>query len=465
MKKQLSEQQRLFLSAAALFLGQAMYMYYVGARAVSLLSILEGFGAEDYYSLTIVLGSMSMSIMLPLGGKLGDMFGRKLLFAIGMVGFLISELILGAAQAYWQIALGIVLCGAAYGLSWVQNAALIVDIYPAKTQPKILGGVFVATSVGSLLGPIVGGWCVEYLSWRAIFFFMLPLTALGTLCTFVGMPKGQIAGRKAKIDWAGTAFLTVATMALLYLLSMGGKQFPWLSLKALALLLVSAVSLVFLIRAEQKAVAPIVPLHLFRNKLFQLGLAIALVSAVSTCCINYLPSLYQQVMGMSPTLSGVAVAPRQIGTILASLALGQYLGRTGNYKGPSLFNAAVFILSMGLMLLFGASTPFLLVCVAEFIYGIANSTGNMLPRSLGQTGFKAKDLGMGLAFITFVGTIGSSVGTALVGCALNIAQMAGVARPLQVGLKVILGLVFLSGFGLIPLALKFDWTSLSRNKR
>ena len=188
MKKQLSEQQRRILSAVALFLGQAMYMYYVGARAMSLLSILEGFSAGDYYSLTIVLGSMAMSIMLPLGGKLGDMFGRKKLFAIGMVGFLLSELILGAAQGYWQIALGIVLCGAAYGLSWVQNAALIVDIYPKETQSKILGGVFVATSIGSLLGPIVGGWCVEHLSWRAIFFFMLPLTALGTLCTFWGMP-------------------------------------------------------------------------------------------------------------------------------------------------------------------------------------------------------------------------------------------------------------------------------------
>ena len=254
-------------------------------------------------------------------------------------------------------------------------------------------------------------------------------------------------------------------MALLYLLSMGGKQFPWLSLRALVLLVVSAVSLYLLIRVEKKAAAPIVPLHLFKDKLFQLGLAIALVSAISTCCINYLPSLYQQVMGMSPTLSGVVVAPRQIGTILTSLALGQYLGRTGNYKGPSLFNAAVFILSMGLMLLFGASTPFLLVCVAEFIYGIANSTGNMLPRSLGQTGFRAADLGMGLAFITFVGTIGSSVGTALVGCALNIAQMAGAVQPLQVGLKVILGLVFLSGFGLVPMALKFDWASLTRDKR
>ena len=467
MKKTLSKKQRLLLSAAALFLGQVMYMYYVGARAVSLRTILEGFGAADYYSLTIVLGSMAMSIMLPLGGKLGDMFGRKKLFAIGMVGFLLSELILAAAQRYWQIALGIVLCGAAYGLSWVQNAALIVDIYPQESQPKILGGVFVATSVGSLLGPIVGGWCVEYLSWRAIFWFMLPLTALGTLCTFVGMPQSRVTTEKARIDWGGTFLLTVATMALLYLLSMGGKQFPWLSLTTLLLLAVFVVSFVLLLRFEKAAYAPIVPLHLFKDKIFQLGLAIALVSAVSTCCINYLPSFYQQIMGMGPTLSGVAVAPRQIGTIITSLALGQYLSRTQQYKGPNLFNAAVFILSMGLMLLFGQRTGFFLVCAAEFIYGCASSTGNMLPRSIGQTGFKAEDLGMGLAFITFVGTIGSSVGTAMVGCAINVAQSAGAAQPLETGLKVILGLVFLSAFALVPMALKFNWASLSDagNKR
>lgn len=465
MNQSFSENQKRFLSAAALFLGQALYMYYVGARAVSLLSILESFHAAEYYSLTIVLGSMSMSVMLPLGGKLGDMFGRKKLFAIGMIGFLLGELVFGTAQRYWQLVLGIVLCGSAYGLAWVQNAALIVDIYPRETQPKILGGVFVATSVGSLLGPIVGGWCVEYLSWRAIFSFMMPFTALGTFCTLWGMPKGQIVSKDAKIDWAGTALLTVATMALLYLLSMGGKQFPWLSLKTLALLVVSAVSLIPLIRTEKKAAAPIVPLHLFGNRIFQLGLAIALVSAVSTCCINYLPSFYQQIMGMGPTLSGVAVAPRQIGTILTSLALGQYLSRTGNYKRPSLFNAAVFILSIGLMLLFGAGTPFFIVCLAEFFYGIANSTGNMLPRSLGQTGFRAEDLGMGLAFITFVGTIGSSVGTALVGCALNVAQNVGAVQPLQVGLKVVLGLVFLSAFGLVPAVLKFDWSGLSDGGR
>ena len=462
MKRKLTQKQQLFLSAVALFFGQAMYMYYVGARAVSLRTILEGFGAADYYSLTLVLGSMAMSIMLPLGGKLGDMFGRKKLFAVGMVGFLLSELILALAQRYWQVALGIVLCGAAYGLSWVQNAALIVDIYPEGSQPKILGGVFVATSVGSLLGPIVGGWCVEYLSWRAIFWFMLPLTAVGTICTLWGMPKGKTVSRKAKIDWGGTILLTVATMALLYLLSMGGKQFPWLSLTTFALLAVFAVSFVLLLRFESAAYSPIVPLHLFRDKLFQLGLAIALVSAVSTCCINYLPSFYQQIMGMTPTLSGVAVAPRQIGTIITSLALGQYLGRTREYKKPSLFNAAVFILSMGLVLLFSRSTAFLIVCTAEFIYGCASSTGNMLPRSLGQTGFKAEDLGMGLAFITFVGTLGSSLGTALVGCAVNVAESAGAAQPLQVGLKVILGLVFLSGFALVPMALRFNWASLSK---
>ena len=461
MKRKLTQKQQLLLSAAALFLGQVMYMYYVGARAVSLRTILEGFGAADFYSLTIVLGSMSMSIMLPLGGKLGDMFGRKKLFAIGMVGFLLSEVILAASQHYWQVVLGIVLCGGAYGLSWVQNAALIVDIYPKASQPRILGGVFVATSVGSLLGPIVGGWCVEYLSWRAIFWLMLPLTALGTLCTFLGMPKGQTGTRKAKIDWIGTFLLTVATMALLYVLSMGGKQFPWLSLTTLILLAVCGVSLFLLIRFEKRAPAPIVPLHLFKDKLFQLGLAIALISAISTCCINYLPSFYQQIMGMSPTLSGVAVAPRQIGTIITSLALGQYLGRTREYKKPSLFNAAVFILSMGLMLLFVQKTAFLLVCAAEFIYGCASSTGNMLPRSLGQTGFKAEDLGMGLAFITFVGTIGSSVGTAMVGCAVNVAEMMGAVQPLQTGLKVILGLVFLSAFALIPMAMKFDWATLS----
>ena len=461
MPKKLTHKQQLFLSAAALFLGQVMYMYYVGARAVSLRTILVGFGAADFYSLTIVLGSMSMSVMLPLGGKLGDMFGRKKLFAVGMVGFLLSELILAVAQAYWQVALGIVLCGGAYGLSWVQNAALIVDIYPQDAQPKILGGVFVATSVGSLLGPIVGGWCVEYLSWRAIFWFMLPLTALGTLCTFFGMPKGQTATERARIDWGGTILLTVATMALLYLLSMGGKQFPWVSWTTLLLVTVTAVGLFLLIQFEKKAAAPIVPLHLFRDKLFQLALCIALVSAISTCCINYLPSFYQQIMGMSPTLSGVVVAPRQIGTIITSLALGQYLGRTREYKKPSLFNAAVFIVSMGLMLLFSNRTVFLIVCAAEFIYGCASSTGNMLPRSLGQTGFRAKDLGMGLAFITFVGTIGSSVGTAMVGCAVNVAESVGAAQPLQAGLKAILALVFLAGFALIPMALKFDWACLS----
>ena len=459
--KKITQKQQLFLSAVALFLGQAMYMYYVGARAVSLRTILEGFGASDYYSLTIIMGSMSMSIMLPLGGKLGDLFGRKKIFAIGMIGFLAGEVILAAAGQYWHIALGIVLCGIAYGLAWVQNAALIVDIYPKESQPKILGGVFVATSVGSLLGPIVGGWCEEYLSWRAIFWLMLPLTVLGTVCTFLGMPKGKAAGKGVKIDWAGTAFLTVATMALLYLLSMGGKQFPWLSLPALSLLAVAVVFLILLLQAENKAASPIVPVHLFRDKIFQLALVIALVSAVSTCGINYLPSFYQQILGMSPTLSGVAVAPRQIGTIITSLALGQYLSRTREYKRPTLLNAGLIIIAMGLMLLFKRSIPFLIVCAAEFLYGCSSSTGNILPRSVGQTGFKAEDLGMGLAFIAFVGTIGSSVGTALVGCAVNIAESAGAAEPLRIGMQAIFALIFLAGFALIPLALRFNWKSLS----
>lgn len=252
---------------------------------------------------------------------------------------------------------------------------------------------------------------MEYLSWRAIFWVMLPLTALGTLCTFLGMPEGRGTRQKAKIDWAGTLLLTAATMALLYLLSMGGKQFPWLSLTTLLLAAASAVCLCLLLAVEKRAAAPIVPLHLFREDVFLLGLAIVLVAAVSTCVINYLPSFYQQIMGMSPTLSGVAVAPRQIATILTSLALGRYLGRTRAYKKPSLLNAGLFILSMGLMILFSRSTPFWIVCLAESLYGCANSTGNMLPRSIGQTGFRAEDLGMGLAFITFVGTIGSSVGT------------------------------------------------------
>ena len=452
--KQQKFDPRLIAATAAVFLGQSLYMFYVTARSVVLPTVLTELNGMSFYSITVILGSMMMAVSTPVAGKLGDMFGRKRVFNLGFITYAAALVLCAAAPNVYLLMLGIALSGMSYGLVYAEITALLVDIYPPDQSPKILGYTMVASSVAQLLGPVVGGLCVDYVSWRLVFLLMIPFSLLAAFCGHFGIPEGAPAPAGQRVDYAGTFLFAAAVMPFLFLLTSGGSRFAWLSPATAILAGVSLTALLLMLAAERRAENPVMPLPLLKKPIYLLALAVTLCGGLCYSCINYLPVYYQQVRGMSSTLSGLVVAPRQAGMMISSVLIGSYLSRHKNFKVATAVPVAMFAVAIGLMSRFNAVTVLVLIVAAELLFGLADGAIMVSPNAMGQHYLSHEQLGSGLSFISFVSTFGNSLGAAVIGCIVNQIQQGG---TLQQALNTAFTAVFFVLAAVLVLLLVFPW--------
>jgi len=429
------ERRTTLAALMIVFLLSALDQTIVSTAMPRIISELNGLNLYSWVTTAYLLTS---TVMVPIWGKLGDIFGRKPVLITGITIFLAGSWLSGLAGEFGAV-LGVpgmvqlivfrALQGIGGGALFTTAFAIIADLYPPRERGKfagIFGSVF---GLASVLGPIIGGYFTDHgtvqigthtvAGWRWVFYVNLPLSLLSLFMVIVKMPPLEHR-RAGKIDVLGAALLICAFVPLLLVLSLGGHNFAWTSPQSLLLFAVAIVSLVAFVIAETKVSNPILPMHLFQNKVFTTAnLAGFLISMAFMGVVMFLPLFLQLGRGVPATISGMTMLPLMAGLIAGSTIAGQMVTKTGKYK-PFMIGGATILL-VGVFLLHDLSKiqSLSLLCVLLAFVGLGLGPGQSLFNIATQNAVDPRDLGVATSSNQFFRQIGSTVGAALAGTLLT----------------------------------------------
>jgi EmrB/QacA subfamily drug resistance transporter len=378
---------------------------------------LQGFSLFAWVTTAYLLTSTAS---IPIAGKFGDMFGRKLVLISAIIIFLIGSMLSGAAPSMiWLVIFrGIqgIGAGALMGNAFAQIAELFPD---SAKRARWQGFITACFGASSMLGPTLGGFITDNLSWRWVFYVNLPVGALAILSLVFNLPNANATGRR-RIDWWGAFTITGAVVTLLLALTWGGQKPPtgysWVSPQILGLIGASILLTGLFIFIERRVEEPIVPLQLFTLPTLRVVVIISLgVGGLMLGTTLFIPLFVQVVLGQSASSSGAITTPLALAQISASILTTQFIGRIGNLKMPLVMGGILSVTGVGLLFTLGVNSPTWQVTMCMIVIGLG--LGPLMPGTtiLVQESIPRKNLGVGISSMQFFRAIGSTLGVALIG--------------------------------------------------
>lgn len=359
---------------------------------------------------------LAATIMMPVYGKLGDLFGRKSLFIFAISVFMVGSIVGGLSQGMPELIAGRAIQGLGGGGLMILAQAIIADVVPARERGKymgIMGGVFALSSVA---GPLLGGYFTESLTWRWCFWINIPLgiAAIISAVMFLHLPK-RTQG-KPKIDVAGMMTLAVASAAIVLATSLGGNTYDWSSPQILGLWTLGAFAAVAFVLIERTAAEPVMPLYLFKKRNFSLTTGAGLITGIAMFgALAYMPTYLQMVTGVTATQAGLLMIPMMAAMLITSIGSGQFVTKTGTYKFLPVVGS-VFI-ALGLFLL-STMTPDMALwvrCAYLAVMGLGLGLTMQILVLIVQNTFPITAVGTATASNNYFRQIGASIGSAAVG--------------------------------------------------
>ncbi len=405
----------VLLSIGALLLGLLLAALDQTIVATALPTIVSDLGGLDHLSWVVTAYLLASTAATPLWGKLGDQYGRKRLFQLAIVIFLVGSALCGAAQDMPQLIGFRALQGLGGGGLIVLSMAIVGDLVPPRERGRyqgLFGAVFGATSV---LGPLLGGLLTEHWSWRWVFYINVPvgIVALAVIAAVLHIPR---RATKHVIDYPGTFLIASVATCLVLVASLGGTTWAWASPQIIGLAVLGAVLLVAFVAVERRAAEPVLPLKLFRVRTFTLSAVISFIVGFAMFgALTYLPTFLQVVHGISPTMSGVHMLPMVAGMLLSSTGSGQIVSRTGRWKVFPVVGTAVTALGLLLLHQLDAYSSTALMSVYFFVFGAGLGLVMQVLVLIVQNAVSYEDLGVATAGATFFRSIGASFGVAVFG--------------------------------------------------
>jgi EmrB/QacA subfamily drug resistance transporter len=421
---QVGQNQRVRLIFGALLLVLLLASLDQTIVSTALPTIVGDLGGVSDLSWVVTAYLLSSTVAGPVYGKLGDQYGRKIVLQVAIVIFLVGSALCGISQNMTELIVFRGIQGLGGGGLFVITIAVVGDIFPPRERGRYqgyFGGVF---GVSTVLGPLLGGFFVDNLSWRWIFYVNLPigLIALAVIATAFQPRTDHV---KHTIDYLGSALLAGGLSAIVLYTSLGGTTYSWTSPWMLALIVGGALLLVAFVFAESRAAEPILPLELFRNRVFSVTSAVGFIVGLALFgAITYLPLYLQDVRGHSPTTSGLLILPLMVGLLTASIGSGQLITRFGRYKPFPVAGTAIMVVGLLLLSRLQVDTP--TVVTGAYMLVLGFGLGNVIQVLVlaAQNAVDYKYLGVASSGSTLFRQIGGSIGVSVFG-AIFANQLAG----------------------------------------
>lgn len=388
--------------------------------------IVEELNGVVHLSWVFTAYMLASTITVPVFGKLSDQMGRRGMYLLAIIVFLLGSILSGMALSMGQLILFRGIQGIGGGAMMVSAVATIGDIIPPAQRGRYQGLIGGAFGVSSVLGPLLGGWISHYFSWRWIFYINIPLGGLAFFVLAMGLPKIARVARRT-VDYKGAAYLTMAILPFLLALVWSGSQFHWVSFQTAGLFGISIASLVQFIRVEKKVAEPIMTFALFQNRAYLISIAISFLTAMAMySAIMFIPFFAQGVLWVSPARSGLMMMPMMLGLVAASIVGGQITSRSGRYKSVLVFGVVMATLALWMCTQIGIDTTPSELIVFMGILGIGLGTTFPIINLVVQSAFDRDRMGEVTAGVQLFRSLGGTIGTAILGGVLNM-KMTGMA--------------------------------------
>ncbi|GAA1360048.1 MDR family MFS transporter [Arthrobacter rhombi] len=360
---------------------------------------------------------LASTVMMPVYGKLGDMFGRKPLLIFAILVFMTGSIWGALSGTMNAVIIARVIQGLGGGGLMILSQAIIADVIPARERGKymgVMGGVF---AVSSVAGPLLGGWLTEGPGWRYAFWLNLPLGLIAVLAVIflLHIPK-KTNETRPRIDVLGMALLAIATTALVLAGTWGGNTYAWDSPTILGLFATAVVAAAFFVLVESKASEPVLPLMLFKNRNFVLTTFSGLMIGIAMFgAIGYMPTYLQMVTGYGPTEAGLLMIPMMGCLLITSVIVGRQVSASGRYKIVMIVGTLVLGLGLFLLSTIHADSPVYLICIFLGVMGLGLGMCMQMLTLVAQNSFPLRYVGTATAGQNYFRQVGATLGSAVVG--------------------------------------------------
>lgn len=408
--------RRIWIIFSALLAGMMLSSLDQTIVSTAMPTIVGQLGGVQHQMWITTAYLLATTIVMPIYGKFGDVLGRRNLFLLAIALFTLASVGCAFAGDFWTFVIFRAMQGLGGGGLMILSQAIIADIVPASERGKYMGPMGAVFGISAVAGPLLGGYFVDHLTWQWAFYINIPI---GIIAFFIGVFALQLPTHKAtkRIDWLGVLFLSVATTCLIMFTDFGGNaNHGWDAVSTWMWGAGLAIAVAIFVFVESRAEDPIIPLSLFRNKLFIITAAIGFTLGIAMfAALGFMPTFLQMASGTSAAESGLLMIPMMAGLMLTSIMSGLWVAKSGKYKIYPIIGIILAIAALFAMTTLSAETPIWLICAYLALFGAGLGFVMQIIVLVAQNSVPADTVGTATSTNNYFREVGASLGTAVFG--------------------------------------------------